>query len=161
MIRKSQKKEILEALKKKMKNNKTPGTDGFTVEFKKKIWTDLGTLIHNSFKDSLHQGKLPYSQTQGIISILLKGQKPREYLKNWRPISLLNTTYKLLSSILANRIKPILLEIIHENHKSRVTINATTTPSVTSHASTSTLQRRHLQRVTRHQQGYDDAICNE
>jgi hypothetical protein len=93
------KKKILEALK-KMKNNKTPGTDGFTVEFLKSFRTDLETFIHNSFKDSLHQGKLLYSQTQGIISILPKGQKPREYLKNWRPISLLNTTYKLLSSVL-------------------------------------------------------------
>ena len=71
----------------------------------------------NSFKYSLKSGQLSPTQTQGIISILPKGNKPREYLKNWRPISLLNITYKLLSSVLANRVKPILSKIIHENQK--------------------------------------------
>lgn len=110
------KKEILEALK-LFKNDKSPGTDGFTAEFFKFFWSDIGSYIFNSFKCSLDSGILSHSQTQGIISILPKGQKPREYLKNWRPISLLNVTYKLLSSVLASRMKPILVDIIHENQK--------------------------------------------
>jgi hypothetical protein len=108
--------ELLEALT-SFKNDKSPGTDGFTAEFLKKFWLDIGPYVFNSFKCSLDSGKLSKSQTQGIISVLPKGQKPKEYLKNWRPISLLNTTYKLLSSVLANRMKPILCEIIHENQK--------------------------------------------
>ena len=111
------KQEILETLK-KLKNNKSPGTDGFTAEFFKFFWADIGTLVLNSFKYSLKSGQLSPTQTQGIISNLPKGNKPREYLKkNWRPISLLNITYKLLSSVLANRVKPILSKIIHENQK--------------------------------------------
>ena len=51
------------------------------------------------------------------MSILPKGDKPREYLKNWRPITLLNVTYKVLSSCIANRLKTVLHDIIHDDQK--------------------------------------------
>ena len=51
------------------------------------------------------------------MTILPKGNKPRENLKNWRPITLLNVTYKLLSDEIANRIKSVLTTLIHENQK--------------------------------------------
>ena len=38
-------------------------------------------------------------------------------MKNWRPISLLNVVYKLASSVIANRVKQTLQDIIHENQK--------------------------------------------
>ena len=39
------------------------------------------------------------------------------FLKNWRPISLLNVSYKIASSCIANRIKTVLDFLIHENQK--------------------------------------------
>ena len=47
---------------------------------------------------SYEVGELSITQKRGIISLIPKGDKPREYLKNWRPISLLNTSYKIISS---------------------------------------------------------------
>ena len=47
-----------------------------------------------------------------MLSCLPKGKKERKLLKNWRPISLLCTTYKLASSVIANRLKPHLDSII-------------------------------------------------
>ena len=38
-------------------------------------------------------------------------------MKYWRPISLLNVVYKLASSVIANRVKQTLQDIIHENQK--------------------------------------------
>jgi hypothetical protein len=81
--------ELLETLK-SFKNDKSPGTDGFTVEFFKFVWLDIGSYVFNSFKCSLDSGKLSKSQTQGVILVLPKGQRFQEHLKNWRPISLLN-----------------------------------------------------------------------
>ena len=52
---------------------------------------------------------------QCIISCLPKGDKPREHLKNWRPISLLSVVYKLASTSIANRIKTVLNKIIAES----------------------------------------------
>ena len=46
------------------------------------------------------------------ITCLPKGDKACELLKNWRPISLLNVTYKLISATIANRLKSVLPIII-------------------------------------------------
>ena len=54
---------------------------------------------------------------QGIITCLPKSNKDRHYLKNWRPISLLNVVYKLASAVIANRIKTVLSSLIHEDQK--------------------------------------------
>ena len=58
--------------------------------------------------------ELPISQRLGIISCLPKGDKPRQYLKNWRPITLLNVLYKIISGCLSQRIKDTLDHIISE-----------------------------------------------
>lgn len=41
---------------------------------------------------------------EGLISLIFKGNGDREDLKIWRPISLLNNDYKILSKILVNRV---------------------------------------------------------
>ena len=55
---------------------------------------------------------LPISQRLGIISCLPKGDKPRQFLKNWRPFTLLNVLYKMISGCISNRLKYILDSII-------------------------------------------------
>ena len=62
-------------------------------------------------------GELSTSQKLGIITLIPKGNKCRHYLKNWRPISLLNVTYKLLSRCLANRLVKVLSKLIHTDQK--------------------------------------------
>ena len=90
---------------KNMKNDKSPGLDGFTVEFFKFFLTDLKCFILRSLNYGYHTGSLSITQKQGIITCLPKPGKSRHYLKNWRPISLLNVVYKLASTVIANRLK--------------------------------------------------------
>ena len=108
--------ELLNALK-NMKNDKSPGLDGFTVEFFKFFWLDLGNFILRSLNFGYNYGNLSVTQKQGIITCLPKPDKNRIFLKNWRPISLLNVIYKLASSVIANRIKTQLSSLIHEDQK--------------------------------------------
>lgn len=108
--------EVADALK-KMKNNKSPGPDGFTVEFFKFFWSNLRHFMFRSFKAGIRSNDLSVTQKQGVISILPKGDKPRENLKNWRPISLLNVSYKILSGCIAARIRKVLHTIIHEDQR--------------------------------------------
>ena len=100
-----------------MKNLKTPGNDGFTAEFFKLFWTDLKFFILNSLNYGYRTGSLSITQKQGIITCLPKPNKSPFYLKNWRPISLLNVIYKLASSVITARLKTVLHKLIHEDQK--------------------------------------------
>ena len=96
-----------------LKNNKSPGNDGLTVEFYKKFWPLLGTPLVNSLNTAFVHGKLSNSQRQGIIRLIEK--KDKRFGENWRPISLLNVDYKIGSKALAKRLEKVLPGIIHEN----------------------------------------------
>ena len=100
-----------------MKKDKNPGSYGFTVEFYNFFWKDVGPFLLRSFNYALLIGELSITQKQGIISILPKAGKPRKFLKNWHPISLLNVSYKIASACIANRIKTVLDYLIHGNQK--------------------------------------------
>ncbi len=100
-----------------MANNKSPGSDGFTAEFYKFFINDLGSYMVRSLNCSYHKGVLSETGRLGILSCIPKGNQPREYLKIWRPISLLNIDYKILSGVLAKRIQPVLGDIINEDQK--------------------------------------------
>ena len=102
---------------KDMKNLKSPGTDGFPAEFYKFFWPDIGKFLINSFNEAFNKGQLSLTQKQAIITLIPKGNKPREFLGNWRPLSLLNVDYKLLSGVLAKRLKTVLPEIISSEQK--------------------------------------------
>lgn len=95
-----------------MKNGKSPGTDGFTVEFYKFFWSSIGKLVLDSLNYAYKKGELSIDQRRGIITLIPKTGKKRILLKNWRPISLLNTDYKILTKSLASRLKKVLPSII-------------------------------------------------
>ena len=90
---------------KSMKNNKTPGVDGLPVEFYKIFWNDIHDILLDSYNHSISLRYLSISQRRGVISLIPKTDKDPHFLKNWRPITLLSTDYKILSSLIATRIK--------------------------------------------------------
>ena len=108
--------ELSVALK-KMAHNKSPGSDGFTTEFWIFFFNDLGGFLLRSLNHAYESGEMSVTQKLGIITLLPKGNKPKQFLKNWRPITLLNTTYKLASSCIAERMKTILPTLINADQK--------------------------------------------
>ena len=100
---------------KKMKSNKSPVIDRISSEFLKVFWGKIKYFIENALNSCYKKGKLSTSLRQSIITCIPKGNKDRQLLKNWRPISLLCTIYKLASGAIAERIKPHLDNIISEN----------------------------------------------
>ena len=107
-------KELANVLK-KMKNGKSPDIDGISVDFLKVFWIRLKYFITNCINFCYKKGKLSYSLRQSIITCLPKGNKDRQCLKNWRPISLLCVIYKMASAVIAERMKPHLEKIISRN----------------------------------------------
>ena len=104
-------KECEEAVK-DMKNGKTPGSDGLTVEFYKIFWQDLKDAILNSFNQLFQINSLSEIQKQGLITLRPKSSKDLTNLSNWRPISLLNVDYKIMTKTIASRIKTVLKVLI-------------------------------------------------
>ena len=70
-----------------------------------------------SLNEALQKKELSITQKQGIITLIPKNNKPRELIQNWRPITLLNVDYKLLSGVFANRIKKVLPKLIGNDQK--------------------------------------------
>ena len=63
-----------------MKNNKSPGLDGFSVEFFKFFWSNLKYFILRSRNESVVNGNLSICQRRGVITCLLKGDKSRFFI---------------------------------------------------------------------------------
>jgi hypothetical protein len=78
-----------------MTNGKSPGSDGYTVDFYKKIWEDIGPLLYRSLYLAYESGSFTDFQYQGVITCIPKEGKDRHFIGNCRPISLLNTDLKI------------------------------------------------------------------
>ena len=98
-----------------IKNNKSPGSDGFTVEFYKRFRDDIKEILLHQYKYALNFGKLSIDQRRGVLITVPKGKKDRTKLENWRPITLLNVDYKILAKVLATRLCKHLPDIINPN----------------------------------------------
>ena len=61
--------------------------------------------------------KLSVTQKQRVITCTPKDKKPKQFMKNWRPIFLLNTAYQSVSACISNRVKTVLPKIIHDDQK--------------------------------------------
>ena len=94
--------------------NKAPGNDGLQIEFYIEFWKELGHLLIKSYNYSFANGLLSTSQRQACITLLSKNGKDRLSIENWRPISLLNVDYKIMSKCIAERIKNVLVKLIDE-----------------------------------------------
>ncbi|HSG19125.1 MAG TPA: reverse transcriptase domain-containing protein [Burkholderiaceae bacterium] len=107
---------------------KAPGTDGIPYEVYKALWPVLGQWLlaatNAAFADAQAAAQLPHAAVQimaalpqswreGIIALIYKGRRlPREALESHRPITLLNSDYKLVGKVFSNRLQPALAELI-------------------------------------------------
>ena len=95
-----------------MNKNKAAGPDGLPVEFYMKFWDIIGEDMTEVFQNIWLSGEIKESFNASIIQLIYKGKGKMSMLENYRPISLMNADYKLLTKALASRIKPILPDII-------------------------------------------------
>ena len=120
-IRKEQDKQLdmtdFEQAIKGMKNKKTPGEDGLPVDFYKVFWNRIKPLFLEMAKEGFEKGTLHSTARQGILNLIPKANKDTRYVKNLRPITLLNTDYKIIEKAIANKMLPALEHIIHKDQR--------------------------------------------
>ena len=94
--------------------DKAPGPDGFNGMFLKKCWNiikeDIYKLYEDFFDGHLDLESINYS----YITLVPKVRNP-ESVNDFRPISLLNSSIKILTKLLADRLQLIILQLIHVN----------------------------------------------
>ena len=103
--------DFLEALL-SMQNNKTPGNDGLSKEFYVYFWNEIKENFVNSWKVGVKKKILSVSQRQAIIKLMEKKDRDKRYIKNWRPISLLNVDYKIFSKALPKKLIDVIPKIV-------------------------------------------------
>ena len=108
-----------ECVMKHMKPNKSPGLDGLPAEFYNKFWDDIKDFYLDMIQECWDTKDLPISMKTAILSLIHKG-KARDALKNYRPISLMNTDYKLLAFVFAFRLQTVIASIIDPDQSAYV-----------------------------------------
>lgn len=92
---------------------KGPGIDGFTGFFYHKLWHMIGDELTKAALLILNEKKDPADWNTTLITLIPKIKEPKS-LKNFRPISICNTCYKIIYRAITNRFRPILDKVIDQ-----------------------------------------------
>ena len=91
-----------------MGNNKSPGNDGLSKEFYVCFFNEIHSYLLQALNMSFREGQLSSSQRQAVIVLIEKKDKDKCFLKNWRPISLINVDVKIASKAIALKSRRLL-----------------------------------------------------
>ena len=106
------KEEIRKAIK-EISKDKSPGGDGIIAEFYQCFQHRLIPILQEVYNNIWLEGELTESMKNGIIQFIFKKKGSITDLKCWRPISLLTIDYKILTKILANRLKSCIHDLVN------------------------------------------------
>eukprot|EP00253_Pinus_taeda_P016264 PITA_16264 len=110
--------EVEEAIK-SMPNDKAPGLDGFTINFYKACWSIVKQEVWEVVEDSRRSGTILKFVNSTFLALIPKVEDAKTPNK-FRPIALCNVIYKIISKVIANRLKTILPGIISEEQSGYV-----------------------------------------
>ncbi|KAI0504504.1 hypothetical protein KFK09_015456 [Dendrobium nobile] len=100
-----------------------PGPDGFNFHFYKSGWHILGPSVYRAVRSFFIKGYMPNGVKSTALAIIPK-HKNAANISDYRPIALCNVLYKIISKVMANRLKPVMCLIVKDNQagfvKSRV-----------------------------------------
>jgi hypothetical protein len=94
-----------------MEPDKSPGLDGFSINFYRNCWEIIKIDLLRMIKEFQQKSKVRGSVNSKFLALIPK-EANLVSLNKFRPISLCNTSYKILSKLMENRIKPLLGKFI-------------------------------------------------
>ena len=113
-----EKEEILLAVK-ELEGDKTPSPDGFSMAFFHHCWRVVERDVLAVFEEFYPHNKFEKSLNATFIALIPK-KNDASNIRDFRPISLVGSLYKILSKVLANRLKMVLDQLISESQNSFV-----------------------------------------
>ena len=109
----------IKAVLDQMYPDKTLGHDGMTVGFYKHYWSIVGRDVTRVIQ-GFFNGEDQVKEINHANLVLISKKKQPSTPKDYRPISLYNVSYKIISKVLANRLKELLSEIIDKSQSAFV-----------------------------------------
>ena len=103
-----------------MKKGKSPGSNGFSVDFFRCFWKQIGIFLYRAVTLSFSRKEVLTTHKESIITLIPKAGRSTHSLKGWRPISLLNVDYKIVSTAVANRFKTVINRIINASQSAYI-----------------------------------------
>ena len=110
---------LIEALN-TLDTTSTPGPDGLTYSWYKKFLPKIAPFFLKLIDECLEYELLTDSQNLNYISLMLKDPKHPELIKNYRPLSLLNSDHKIITKTWAIRTTPIMPIVINSDQGASV-----------------------------------------
>lgn len=99
---------------------KAPGPNGFQATFYQKAWPTVGDSVAQSTIQVLEGGgELDHGMAEVLLLLIPKTNRP-ETIKQFRPLSLCNVTFQLVTKVLVNRLKELLKTVISPTQSSFV-----------------------------------------
>lgn len=99
---------------KQMHPDEASGSDGLNPAFFQHFWSLMGPKIFQRCKNWLQECSFP-ANLNDINVVLISKKENADSMKDLRPITLCNVSYKIIAKVLANRLKVILPRIITED----------------------------------------------
>lgn len=94
-----------------LKAFKALGPVGLHAGFFQKFWQLMGSSISDKIKNIFTEKRVPTPLNQTYIALISKIKGP-ETIGNFKPISLCNTVYKIITKIIVARIRPYLDKLV-------------------------------------------------
>ena len=102
-----------------LNGDKAPGPDGLTVAFWQSCWDIVSDDVMRMFRDFHETGKFVRSLNATFI-VMIPKKGGAEDLKDFRPISLVGSLYKLLAKVIANRLKRVMSSFVNKSQNAFV-----------------------------------------
>lgn len=106
--------EVFQAIQ-SLSSGKSPGLDGYPVEFCKTFWPQIEPLFMPMIADFVQNGTLPESMKTAVISLIHKKDKDADECASYRPILLLPVNFKIISKLIACRLEDLMPKLINSD----------------------------------------------
>jgi hypothetical protein len=107
-------KQEIDSIVAALPSDKSPGPNGFNTNFIKKCWPVISQDFYDLCEQFYH-GDVCLRSINGSFIVLIPKKENAQLVGDFRPISLLNNSMKIITKLLANRLQIVMTSLVHKN----------------------------------------------